>query len=99
MSVMLFRATVKAERVEEVGAAARAVFAALEQAPPEGMRYAACKLSDGVNFVILLGLEEGTENPLPAAPAYREFLGRLRDWLVEPAGQEPLTVVGSYNLF
>jgi hypothetical protein len=63
------------------------------------MRYASCKLSDGVNFVILLGLEDETENPLNKMPAYREFLGSLKDWLVEPASQEQLTVVGSYNLF
>jgi hypothetical protein len=74
------------------------VFAAVQQAQPKGMRYAACKLPDGVSFVILLGLQDGTENPLNAVPAYREFLGRLKDWLVEPASQDQLTVVGSYNL-
>jgi hypothetical protein len=99
MSVMMFQAKVKVESVAELEAAARTVFSAVEQVQPKGMRYAAAKLSDGVTFVILLGLEEGLENPLNKIPAYREFLGRLKDWLVEPAIQEQLTVVGSYNLF
>jgi hypothetical protein len=98
MSVMMFRAQVKEEHVVELEAAAKQVFSALEEAPPEGIRYAASKLPDGVTFVILLGLE-GAENPLNSVPEYRAFLGRLKDWLVAPASQEPLTVVGSYNLF
>jgi hypothetical protein len=99
MSVMMFQAKVKAERVAELEAAARTVFSAVEQVHPEGMRYASAKLSDGVTFVILLGLEEGINNPLNQIPAYREFMGRLKDWLVEPASQEQLTVIGAYNLF
>jgi hypothetical protein len=63
MSVMMFQAKVKAESVAELEAAARAVFSAVEQVQPKGMRYAAGKLSDRVTFVILLGLEEGIENP------------------------------------
>jgi hypothetical protein len=98
-SVTMIRATAKAESVAAVEAGARTVFAALEQDPPNGMRYAATKLPDGVTFLILLGMEEGTQNPLPAVPEYRAFLGNLKDWLVEPASQEQLTVVGSYNLF
>src|SRR5262249_2773072 len=99
MSVMMFQAKVKAESVAELEAAARTVFSAVEQVQPKGMRYASAKLSDGVTFVILLGLEEGINNPLNKIPAYREFLGRLKDWLVEPASQEELSMVGSYNLF
>jgi hypothetical protein len=99
MSVMMFQAKVKAERVAELEAAARTVFSAVEQLQPKGMRYASAKLSDGVTFVILLELEEGINNPLNQIPAYREFMGRLKDWLVEPASQEQLTVIESYNLF
>ena len=99
MSVKMFRAQVKPEGAAELEAATRALFSAVGQAHPGGMRYAAFKLPDGVTFVGLLGLEDGLENPLTTLPAYREFLGRLKDWLVEPASQDELTVVGSYNLF
>jgi hypothetical protein len=98
-NVMLFRARVKPDKVAAVEAGARTIFSALEAGPPIGIRYAATKCADGVNFLILLGVEDGSDNPLFALPAYREFIGNLRDWLEEPASQEPLSVVGSYNLF
>ena len=99
MPVMMFRANVKSEHVAEVEAAAKTVFSALQdiQPQPQSMHCAAYKLSDGETFVIMLELAEGTENPLNSVPAYRQFLQSLKAWLVEPASQEQLTVVGSYN--
>jgi hypothetical protein len=97
-SVLMIRSRVKSGSVAAVEAATRTIFSALEQDPPDGMRFAVSKPPDGETFVILLGLEEGTENPLNKVPAYRAFLGSLKDWLVEPPSQEQLTVVGSYNL-
>jgi hypothetical protein len=99
MSLLIIRAKIKPEYVAEVEAAATGVFAEVERAQPKGMRYAACRHSDSADFVILLGLEEGLENPLNALPAYREFLQRLKDWIAEPPRQDQLTVVGSYRLF
>jgi hypothetical protein len=99
MSVVMIRARVKDESVAEVESAAKAMFAAIDEAQPQGIRYASTKLPDGVTFVILLAVEDGIENPLPAVPAFREFQQNLPGWLVEPATPEPLTVVGSYNLF
>jgi hypothetical protein len=99
MSVMMFRANVKPESVPKLESAAKTVFAALEQLQPQptGMHYAAYKLADGVSFVILLSLADDTQNPLNNVPAYREFLHRLKDWLAEPAEQDQLTVLGSYD--
>jgi hypothetical protein len=99
MSVMMIRAKVNADAVAEVEAAARAMFAAIDDAQPQGVRYASTKLPDGVTFVIFLGLDEGIENPLPAVPEFRDFQQSLPGWLAEPSAPEPLTVVGSYNLF
>jgi hypothetical protein len=98
-NVMMIRAKVKPDKVADVEAGARTIFGALEQGPPAGIRYAATKCADGVNFLILLGVEDAADNPLFALPAYREFIGNLKDWLEEPASQEPLSVIGSYNLF
>jgi len=75
------------------------MFAAIEEAKPQGVRYASSKLPDGVTFVILLALEDGIENPLTAVPEFREFQQSLSGWLSEPPIAEPLTVVGSYELF
>jgi hypothetical protein len=99
MSVMMLRAAVKAESVDEVEAAAKAMFAALDRDQPQGIRYASAKLADGVTFVILLQVDEGIENPLPAVPEFQEFQASLPGWLAGPPTPEQLTLVGSYNLF
>lgn len=100
MSVMMIRSKVKAESVPEVEAAVRKVFSAIEQAQPEGVRYASSKLGDGVTFVILLELEKPADgNPLAALPEFREFQETLKAYIAEPPVQDQLQVVGSYRLF
>jgi hypothetical protein len=99
MSVMMLRAKVKQEHVADVESAARTMFAAIERAQPKGVRYASCRLADGVTFVALLALEDGIENPLPSVPEFGAFQAGLKEWLAEPPVPEPLTVVGSYDLF
>jgi hypothetical protein len=99
MSVLMIQAKVKDDKVAEVEAAAKAMFAAIDEAGPKGVRYASCKQRDGVTFVIFLAVEDGIENPLPAVPEFLQFQQSLPGWLVEPSAPEPLTVVGSYNLF
>jgi hypothetical protein len=98
MSVMMIRAKVKDESVDKVEAAAKRMFAGIDRDQPQGVRYASAKLADGVTFVILLALET-SENPLQAVPEFREFQQALPGWLAEPPTPEPLTVVGSYELF
>ncbi|GHO85871.1 hypothetical protein KSZ_38770 [Dictyobacter formicarum] len=95
----MIRSKVKAEHVTEVEAAARRVFAALQQAQPDGIRYSSCRLSDGVTYMALLELDEGVENPLPSLPEFREFQENLKNWMAEPPIPEQLTVVGSYRFF
>lgn len=99
MSVMMIRAKVKDENVAEVEAAAKTMFAAIDEAQPQGVRYASCKTPDGATFVIFLAVEDGAANPLGAVPEFREFQQNLPGWLAEPSSPEPLTVVGSYRLF
>ncbi|WP_201363508.1 hypothetical protein [Dictyobacter formicarum] len=99
MSILMIRSKVKAEHVTEVEAAARRVFAALQQAQPDGIRYSSCRLSDGVTYMALLELDEGVENPLPSLPEFREFQENLKNWMAEPPIPEQLTVVGSYRFF
>jgi hypothetical protein len=99
MSVMMIRAKVQSEQAEQVEAAVGKVFSAIEAAQPDGVRYASCRLPDGVTFVIFLELDEGTENPLAALAEFRDFQAGLAGWLAEPPVQEQLSVVGSYRLF
>jgi hypothetical protein len=98
MNVMTVRAKVKAESAADVEAAVRRMFAAIDEAQPRGVRYASCRLPDGVTFVVLLALD-GADNPLPAVPEFREFQEKLKTWVAEPPIAEQLTVVGSYRLF
>jgi len=97
--MMMLRAKVRAASVGDVEAAAKTMFAAIERSQPAGVRYASCKLPDGVTFVVLFGLEEGIENPLATVPEFTAFQENLKGWLAEPPIPEQLTVVGSYNLF
>lgn len=99
MSVLMIRAKVKPESVEQVEASASAMFAAIEKAQPQGVRYASCKLPDGVTFVALLEVEDGIDNPLSAMPEFAEFQDNLKSWVAEPPEPESMTVVGSYRLF
>ena len=99
MSMLMVRAKVKPESVAELEAAAKTMFAALDEAKPRGVRYTSSRLPDGVTYVALLELEDGKDNPLPQIAAFREFQAKLQQWLAEPPSAEQLTVVGSYASF
>jgi hypothetical protein len=99
MSVVMIRAKVKAESVDDIEAATEKMFGAVHAAQPEGVRYASTRLADGVSVVALLALDDPVDNPLLAVSEFREFQEQLPEWLVEPPTVEPLTVIGSYQLF
>jgi len=95
----MVRAKIKAGRTAELEEAAREMFAAIEAANPQGVRYASCKLPDNETFVILLELDDDEDNPLFVVTAFRDFQDNLKDWIAEPPVVEQLTPVGSYRLF
>jgi hypothetical protein len=99
MSVQMAEAKIKADRVTDVQAAANTLFAAIDAAQPEGIRYAWCLLPDGETFVALVQVDDGVDNPIPGLPEYRELQEGLKGWLAEPPNSQPLTVIGSYRLF
>ncbi|HEX4215557.1 MAG TPA: hypothetical protein VIA06_19730 [Candidatus Dormibacteraeota bacterium] len=99
MSVMMLRSRVRPECVAGLEASVGRVFAALARICPAGVRYASSRLGDGVTYLVLLEIEDGVENPLPAIPEFREFQEGLRGWVAEPPETERMTVVGSYRLF
>jgi hypothetical protein len=99
MNVLMVRSKVKADSAAEVEAAVAKMFAAIEQAQPHGVRYASCRLPDGVTYVAMLALEDPPTNPLAAIPAFTEFQENLKGWLAESPTVEQLTVAGSYGLF
>lgn len=99
MSITMVKATIKPDKTAEMEKAGRDMFAAIEAAQPQGVRYALCKLADGETYVILLELDDDENNPLGAMQAFRDFQDNLRSWLAGPPAIEQLTPVGSYRLF
>ncbi len=87
----------KADRAVEVEAAVRSLFAALEEARPQGIGYTSYRLADGVTYVVLLRVEDGIDNPLPKVPEFLRFQENLKGWLAEPPAPDQLTVVGDYQ--
>lgn len=99
MSIRMVRATIKADKTADMEKGAREMFAAIEAAQPQGVRYASSRLPDGETYVILLALDDDEDNPLGAVQAFREFQENLKDWIAGPPTVEQLTPVGSYRLF
>jgi hypothetical protein len=99
MNVLMIRSKIKAEKAADVETAAKEMFTAISEAAPQGVRYASCRLADGLTYVALLELNDGAGNPLAALPAFQKFQEGLKDWLAEPPVTEQLTPVGSYRLF
>ena len=99
MIVQMIQAKIKRESVTDVQAAATKMFAAINAAQPEGIRYASCLLPDGETFVALVQLDDGTENPLPGFPEFQAFFDGVEASRAAPAEVQPLTVVGSYRMF
>jgi uncharacterized iron-regulated membrane protein len=99
MNVLMVTSKVKEENVADGQAAVDKLIRALEQAQPEGVRYAVTLLSDGSTIVAFLVLEPGQEHPLRTFPAYVELLQNFEPWRAGPATADLMTVLGSYRLF
>ncbi|MDB5045487.1 MAG: hypothetical protein JWQ08_1537 [Deinococcus sp.] len=99
MNVMMFRASIKEEHLEDTENAVRTMFAAIEAHQPRGVKYASSRLGQSSTYVILLALAEPGENPLAAVPEFRAFQQQIQGWLSAPTEAQPLSVVGNYDLF
>ena len=99
MSVLMAKTKIKTAGVADVKAATRKMFAAINAAQPEGIRYASLLLADGQTFVAIVQLDGGLENPVPGFPEFRELQEVVDGSRAEPNNVEQWTVVGSYRLF
>ena len=90
----------KADRVAENERYVTAVFEALSQARPAGLRYATFRLGDGVSFIHLVAHEEADgSNALTALPAFKAFSERVKERCEVPPTRVELTEIGSYGFF
>jgi len=96
MTATMIRAQVKDECVA-AEAAARTMFAAINDVRPGGVKYASTRAGENT-FIVLLALE-GEQNPLVAIPEFRAFQAALPQYLAGPPVVEQLDVLGSYDLF
>jgi hypothetical protein len=92
----VIRYTTKPERAEENERLIRNVFAELARRSPEGLRYAAFRLDDGVSFVHVATFD-GDANPLTASAAFGEFQSGVQDRCTEGPTPADATIIGSYG--
>lgn len=98
MKRVMVRYRVKPDRVGENEELIRAVFAELEHASPDGLRYASFKQEDGVSFVHIASIE-ADRNPLAELPAFKAFTADIRDRCDEPPVAVELSQIGRYRMF
>ncbi len=75
----------------------KAVFAQLADQMPEGLRYTAIRLDDGVSFMHVAVLEGGS-NPLASLPAFGEFVSAIGERCTDGPTPVTGTVVGAYGI-
>jgi hypothetical protein len=98
MSMLLLRYHVADEGVRHVIGAVDAAIAALRAKRPEGIRYAYYRRADSSEFIALLELEDGVDNPLLGIEAARALQATVAKWVAgEPPVPQALELLGSYG--
>jgi hypothetical protein len=97
MSTRIIRYTTHAEHADENARLITAVFAALADAKPEGVHYAAFRLDDDVSFMHVVTLD-GDTNPLNDVPAFQGFQADIKNRVIAPPVTVVATLVGNYEL-
>ena len=92
----VIRYTTKPERTEENERLIRHVFAELARQNPEGLRYTAFRLDDGVSFLHVATFD-GDANPLTATAAFGEFQSGIQDRCTAGPAPADATIIGSYG--
>lgn len=98
MKRIMVRYKIKPDRVGENEELIRAVFAELEHASPDGLRYASFKQEDGLSFVHIVSVE-ADQNPLADLPAFKAFTADIRERCDEAPVAVELSEVGCYRMF
>jgi len=91
------RYTTKPECAQENERLIRDVFAELAADQPDGLRYAAFRLDEGLTFMHVAVLDD-QENPLTASAAFGKFQAGIRDRCTDGPLAADATVVGSFRL-
>ncbi len=99
MKRVMVRYRVKPGQEEANEALVRAVYAALDENRPGGLRYATFKLDDGLTFVHLASVEtEDGRSPLSELRAFEEFQAGIRERCDEPPVVTEVHEIGSFRM-
>jgi hypothetical protein len=90
------RYTTRPDTADENEQLIKAVFAQLAEQQPDGLRYVAIRLDDGVSFIHVAILEH-EHNPLTALPAFGEFVSAINERCTDGPTPASGTVVGAYG--
>jgi hypothetical protein len=99
MPVLIVRYDVAEEGVVEVATAVETAFAAVRELAPDGVRYSYLRRAGSTEFVALLQLADGMENPLPGIAATRQLQAVVAKWAVgDPPAPQAFEVLGDYQM-
>jgi hypothetical protein len=99
MTVFMISYQVANEGVSEVVEAIEKAFAAVDAQQPDGIRYAYLRRAGSTEFIALLKLADGVENPLPGIAEARRLQATVAKWAVGPAPTlQPFDVLGDYRM-
>ena len=100
MKRVLVRYKVKADKAAENIAYIQAVFDALNERKPEGLRYASFQLDDGVTFVHIASIEtEDGSNPLSDLAEFDAFTDDIAARCDDPPTASMVQTIGAYGAF
>ncbi|WP_229403401.1 hypothetical protein [Micromonospora okii] len=100
MPVLMIRYELADEGVTDVVEAVEAAFAAVRAEEPDGVRYAYLRRAGTTEFIALLELAEGVENPLPGMAAARRLQATVAKWAVGAAPTpQQVEILGDYRMF
>ncbi len=94
----MIRFHVAAEGIDEIINAAGILSDALNVERPKGLNWTYYRQVDSGEFLGLLELPDGVDNPLPAMPEGQQLGAAVAKWITgEAAIPEPVEIVGSFN--
>lgn len=95
-STTVIRYETRPDAADENQRLVEGVFRELAEAAPDGLRYAAFRLADGVTYVHVVQ-REGESDALTGLAAFAEFQRDARARMAGPPERGDATLVGSYR--
>ena len=94
----VIRYKAKPEAADRNAELVKAVFAELQAAQSQGVRYLTLRLEDDSFVHIVETSAEDGSSAIPKLKAFQEFQNGIRDRCVEPPAPRNATIVGNYRM-